>query len=101
MAALVTRAPRAIFQRRVGTMLIWEAQMAEHPMEHVGPRDPSEKNSPIVDAPTAPAGEGPAAPSESVCYWNGNAYAIGAYICADHVRLTCTASGGWLNVGSC
>jgi hypothetical protein len=72
--------------------------MTEHATEHVGPQDPSKRNSPVVAA-AAPVG-GPAAPSSSVCYWNGNAYAIGATVCADHVLLRYTDSGGWVNVGS-
>jgi Protein of unknown function (DUF1496) len=74
--------------------------MAEHAMEHVGPQDPSKRNSPVRDAPAAPAAEGPAAPSSSVCYWNDNAYTVGTFICADHVRLRCDGPG-WSNVGPC
>jgi len=67
----------------------------------VGPVDPTKKNSPIAKgSPPEAQAKGPAAPSGSVCYWNGQAYSEGATVCGSGMKYRCT-SGVWNYVGSC
>lgn len=58
----------------------------------VGPPDPSKKNSPIAEG-SPPEGQaaGPAAPSSSVCYWNGQAHSEGATVCSSGMKYRCTS----------
>ncbi len=74
----------------------------------VGAPDPELRTSPIVEhsageelEPVDP-GVQPDEPVESgVCYFNGEAYPVGQYVCAGDELLRCERGGVWVRKGSC
>ena len=67
----------------------------------VGAADPELRTSPIVDESEYDehAGSGDLESEAPVCYFNGEAYALGTYVLSGHELLQCTARGVWLNKG--
>jgi len=70
-------------------------------LQQVGAPDPELRNSPIVDESEYDehAGSGDLEHEAPVCYFNGEAYALGTYVLSGHELLQCTARGVWLNKG--
>ncbi len=67
----------------------------------VGAPDPSLQNSPIIEETDYDYDVmGQELPGTAACYFNGNPYHDGQYICSGHELLVCNR-GAWLRTGSC
>lgn len=73
-----------------------------HPPQ-VGAPDPERKHSPILDHDTFNEGDVTFdfEPETGVCYFNGQAYAIGEYVCSGNELLHCEERGVWVKKGPC
>ena len=73
-----------------------------HPVQ-VGAPDPERKNSPILDHDNFDLGEVTFdfEPETGVCYFNGQAYPIGEYVCSGSEMLHCEERGVWVKKGPC
>ena len=73
-----------------------------HPPQ-VGALDPERRNSPILDEDSATEDDLSVdlEPETGVCYFNGQAYAIGEYVCSGSELLHCEERGVWVRKGSC
>ena len=68
---------------------------------HVGAPDPELKNSPIFDEEDNDYLSLDLELEASVCYFNGEPYAIGQYVCSGDELLRCEERGVWKREGSC
>jgi hypothetical protein len=70
-------------------------------LPEVGAPDPELRNSPIIDdfEDDEQAGSRDLELEEGVCYFNGETYAIGAYVKSGSELLQCTGGGVWVRVG--
>lgn len=68
---------------------------------HVGAPDPELKNSPIFDEEDDDYLSLDLELEASVCYFNGESYAIGQYVCSGDELLRCEERGVWKREGSC
>mgnify|MGYP001827782050 CR=1 FL=1 len=68
---------------------------------HVGAPDPELKNSPIFDEEDDGYLSLDLELESSACYFNGEAYKIGQYVCSGDDLLRCEERGIWKREGSC
>lgn len=68
---------------------------------NVGAPDPELKNSPIFDEADNEYLSLDLEIEAGVCYFNGNSYPIGDYICSGNELLRCEEKGVWIREGSC
>jgi hypothetical protein len=70
-------------------------------LQQVGAPNPDLRNSPIVDESEygEQAGSRDLELQEGVCYFNGNAYTIGARVQSGSELLQCTEDGVWTRIG--
>jgi hypothetical protein len=65
---------------------------------HVDPQQEGLTNSPIAETESAGT-------NSPYCYWNGQPYTLGAYVCSGNQKMQCTrvADGPpfWINAGNC
>ena len=66
--------------------------MADVKIQEVGAQDPQKRNSPIL--------EGPSVEEAPMCYYNGEPYSSGSWLCAEGRRLVCV-NGSWWYQGTC
>jgi len=73
-----------------------------HPTQ-VGAPDPERKNSPILDDDSFSEDDltFDFEPETGVCYFNGQAYPIGEYVCSGNELLRCEERGVWVKKGPC
>jgi len=72
-----------------------------HPTQ-VGAPDPERKNSPILDDDSFSEDlTFDFEPETGVCYFNGQAYPIGEYVCSGNELLRCEERGVWVKKGPC
>jgi len=68
---------------------------------HVGAPDPELKNSPIFDEEDDDYLSLDLELEASACYFNGESYDIGQYVCSGDELLRCEERGIWKREGSC
>lgn len=68
----------------------------ERPVPSVGVADPELKTSPIYIRDTVEAPERDFELEEGVCYFNGQAYALGDYVLSGEELLHCENPGIWV-----
>jgi hypothetical protein len=70
-------------------------------LQQVGAPNPDLRNSPIIDESEydEQAGSRDLELQEGVCYFNGNAYPIGARVQSGSELLHCTDDGVWARIG--
>jgi Protein of unknown function (DUF1496) len=70
-------------------------------LTQVGAPDPELRNSPIIDdfEYDEQAGSRDLELEEGACYFNDEAYPIGAYVKSGSELLQCTGGGVWVRVG--
>ena len=74
----------------------------EHkPAPKVGAPDPELKNSPIFDNSDFDELSLDLELETGVCYFNGQSYAIGSYVCSGDELLRCEERGVWIREGTC
>lgn len=73
-----------------------------HPLQ-VGAPDPERRTSPIVDreSETDETLAGNLEVETGVCYFNGQAFGIGEYVCSGNELLHCEERGIWVSKGPC
>jgi len=73
----------------------------ETPPRQVGAPDPERQTSPIVDESELDehAGSRDLELEEGVCYFNGEAFPIGAYVQSGSELLLCSGRGVWVASG--
>jgi hypothetical protein len=69
-------------------------------LQQVGAPNPDLRNSPIIDESEydEQAGSRDLELQQGVCYFNGNAYAIGARVQSGSELLQCTGDGVWARI---
>jgi len=67
----------------------------------VGAPDPEMKNSPIFDSADSDSLSLDLELESGVCYFNGNAYDMGQYVCSGDELLHCVERGIWARTGPC
>ena len=67
----------------------------------VGAPDPESKNSPIFDETDNDYLSLDQELESSACYFNGESYAIGQFVCSGDELLRCEEKGIWVREGSC
>lgn len=68
---------------------------------NVGAPDPELKNSPIFDVDADDEEALDVEYESGVCYFNGQSYGIGEYVCSGDELLRCEERGVWIREGSC
>ena len=73
-----------------------------HPFQ-VGAPDPERQTSPILDhdSETDEALAGNLEVETGVCYFNGQSFGIGEYVCSGNELLHCEERGIWVRKGPC
>jgi hypothetical protein len=73
-----------------------------HPLQ-VGAPDPERRTSPILDhdSETDEALAGNLEVETGACYFNGQAFGIGEYVCSGNELLHCEERGIWVHKGPC
>jgi hypothetical protein len=72
-----------------------------HEAPQVGAPDPEAKNSPIFDEEDSDYLSLDLELETGACYFNGEAYKKGDYICSGSELLRCEERGVWVREGSC
>lgn len=67
----------------------------------VGAPDPEMKTSPIFDDADREFLSLDAELEEGLCYFNGEIYRLGEYVCSGDELLRCESEGVWIREGSC
>ena len=67
----------------------------------VGAPDPELKTSPIFDDADHEFLSLDAELEEGLCYFNGQTYGLGDYVCSGDELLRCETYGVWIREGSC
>jgi hypothetical protein len=70
-------------------------------VQNVGAPDPEARNSPIFDESDADYQDVDPDEGEGICYFNSQAFDIGAYICSGEELLRCEGHGVWIREGAC
>ena len=70
-------------------------------MQKVGAPDPELKNSPIFDDEDADYLSLDLELESGCCYFNGESFAIGDYVCSGDEMLRCEERGVWVREGTC
>ena len=70
-------------------------------LAQVGAPDPERRTSPIIDETQLDehAGARDLEMEEPVCYFNGEEFAIGEYVCSGSEVLQCSGRGVWMRKG--
>ncbi len=72
-----------------------------HEAPQVGAPDPEAKNSPIFDEDDNDYLSLDLELETGVCYFNGESYKRGDYVCSGSELLRCEEKGVWVREGSC
>ena len=72
-----------------------------HNAPQVGAPDPEAKNSPIFDEDDSEFLSLDLELEAPACYFNGESYHIGDYICSGTELLRCEEKGVWIREGDC
>lgn len=72
-----------------------------HEAPQVGAPDPEAKNSPIFDEDDNDYLSLDLELETGVCYFNGETYQRGDYVCSGSELLRCEEKGVWVREGSC
>jgi hypothetical protein len=72
-----------------------------HNAPQVGAPDPEARNSPIFDESDNEYLSLDLELESSACYFNGQPYAIGDYVCSGTELLRCEEKGVWVREGDC
>lgn len=72
-----------------------------HAVPQVGAPDPESNNSPIFDENDNEFLSLDQELESGVCYFNGETYTIGRYVCSGDELLRCEEKGVWVREGSC
>ncbi len=67
----------------------------------VGAPDPELQNSPVFDDEERDYLSMDLELEEGVCYFNGQVFAIGDFVCSGNELLRCEERGVWMREGSC
>ncbi len=67
----------------------------------VGAPDPERRNSPIFDSSTDELLSLDRELETGCCYFNGQPFALGQYVCSGEELLRCEDRGVWVREGSC
>ncbi|MEJ2692826.1 MAG: hypothetical protein P8166_07100 [Candidatus Thiodiazotropha sp.] len=67
----------------------------------VGAPDPELNTSPILDGEELEDYSQEAEEGDGFCYFNGQVFALGDYICSGNELLRCEGLGVWVREGSC
>lgn len=67
----------------------------------VGAPDPERRNSPIFDSSTADVLSLDRELETGRCYFNGQTFALGQYVCSGEELLRCEDRGVWVREGRC
>ena len=73
-----------------------------HPLQ-VGAPDPERKTSPVLDHDSL-GEDDPTSdfePETGMCYFNGQAFRVGEYVCSGNELLHCEERGIWVKKGPC
>ena len=68
---------------------------------HVGSPDPELRTSPIFDQSEEDYLSLDLELETGVCYFNGETFAIGDYVCSGNELLRCEGQGVWIREGTC